>query len=201
MTEQNKDQTSLLDFSLLTGSERKKKAFEKLIEGYPITFDIQSPWIPEIQAEENAAVAAYSAEYGANLLGTAVVKIDAGFYIDCLQGFPGPYVAYAAKQIGIKRFFEMLKNESTLFTARIKNVVAYCEPGKKPVIFESVCEGEIVRTLEDGDGSFIDQLFIPHHSVNPERKTLGQIREANYDHALQVWGDAEEQFAKWYCER
>jgi inosine/xanthosine triphosphate pyrophosphatase family protein len=81
--------------------------------------------------------------------------------------------------------------------ARIKNSLAYCEPGGEPKIFESGCEGEIIAALAPGAGSFIDRIFIPHHQHNPQKKTMGEIRAESYEHFLDIWGDAELQFAKW----
>lgn len=184
--------------TLLTGNERKKRSFEQAIVGYDIEVEIQKPWIPEIQSEDNGEVAAYSAEYGANLLNKPVVKMDSGFFIDGLNGFPGPFVCYVDKQIGADLFFNILKN-LTNRNAKIKSSLAYCEPGGKPIIFESGCDGQIAEVLFQGEGSFIDRLFIPDHPNNPQKKFIGEIRNENYQKFLDIWGDAEIQFAKWFC--
>ncbi len=181
---------------LLTGNERKKKSFEQAIAGYDIEVEIQKPWIPEIQSEDNSEIAAYSAKYGANLLNKPVVKMDSGFFIEGLDGFPGPFVHYVDKQIGADRFFRVLKDLPDR-KARIKNSLAYCEPGKEPKIFESGCIGRIAETLSLNEGSFIDRLFIPDHPHNPQGKFMGEIRNENYQQFLDIWGDAEVQFAKW----
>lgn len=183
--------------TLLTGNERKKKSFEQAIMGYDIEVEIQKPWIPEIQSEDNAEVAAYSAKYGANLLNKPVIKMDSGFFIEGLDGFPGPFVCYVDKQIGADLFFNVLKN-LTNRKARIKNSLAYCEPGGEPKIFESGCEGKITETLSPAGGSFIDRLFIPDHPLNPDGKFMGEIRSEDYKKFLDIWGDAEIQFAKWF---
>ncbi len=182
---------------LLTGNERKKKSFERAIAGYDILVEIQKPWIPEIQSENNSEVAAYSAKYGANLLNQPVIKMDSGFFIDGLNGFPGPFVSYVDKQIGADLFFKIL-SDITNRKARIKNSLAYCEPGEDPKIFESGCEGQITKTLSLSEGSFIDKLFIPDHTNNPQKKLMGEIRNENYQSFLDIWGDAEIQFAKWF---
>ena len=53
----------------------------------------------EIQAETCAEVVAYTVKDAAERLGKAVVKSDAGFYVDALGGLPGPYSKYFDKQI------------------------------------------------------------------------------------------------------
>jgi len=185
--------------TLLTGNERKKRSFERAINGFPINVNIEKPWIPEIQATNNDEVVAYSARYGADLLHEPVVKMDSGFYIEALDGFPGPFVSYADDQIGADRFIKMLVGEKNR-RARIQNSLAYCEPGQEPKIFRSGCAGLVVDRVAHKDGSFIDRLFIPDHKFNPEMLTMGDIRESNYELFLDIWGDAEIQFARWLTE-
>jgi XTP/dITP diphosphohydrolase len=183
---------------LLTGNERKKRSFEKTIEGFDIEVEIEKPWIPEIQSEDNADVAAYSAQYGANFLKRPVIKMDSGFFIDGLDGFPGPFVQYVDKQIGADLFFRVLEDLEDR-GAHIKNSLAYCEPGGEPVIFSSGCSGRIVEKIKPGSG-FIDRLFIADHPNNPNHKTMGEIREEDYEAFLSLWGDAELQFAEWFVK-
>ncbi len=184
---------------LLTGNEKKKKSFEQAITGYDIDVEIQKPWIPEIQSEDNSEVAAYSAKYGANLLNQPVIKMDSGFFIEELGGFPGPFVFYVDKQVGADLFFNVLKKLKNR-KAKIKNSLAYCEPGGEPKIFESECGGHITETLSLDEGSFIDRLFIPDHPHNPGGKSMGEIRNEDYQKFLDIWGDAEIQFAKWFSD-
>jgi len=79
--------------------------------------------ILEIQAKTCAEVASFSAKYAAEKLGCAVLKSDSGLYVDALGGLPGPYNAYFDKQIGVKKFLELLKNEKNR-KARIEHCFA-----------------------------------------------------------------------------
>lgn len=184
---------------LLTGNERKKRSFEKAIEGFDITVEIKKPWVPEIQAEDNAEVAAFSAQYGANFLKQPVIKMDSGFFIDGIDGFPGSLVHYIDKQIGAERFFRVLSDLEDR-SAHIKNCLAYCRPGGEPVVFTSGCSGHIVEEIRTQSGSFIDRLFIADHPQNTEHRTMGEMRELDYDAFLSLWGDAETQFARWFVK-
>ena len=184
--------------TLLTGNKRKEISFRKAIEGFNIKIAVENPWLPEIQDGDTVNVAAFAAKYGANLLKKPVVKIDAGFYIKELKGFPGTLVHTVDKQIGVERFFEILKNLKSR-ESWIKISLAYCEPGKNSVIFNSKCRGIIVNKLIFSEGSFIDRLFIPHHVKNKNLKTMGQIRKEYPDLLPEVWGSPELQFAKWFA--
>jgi len=185
---------------LLTNNKRKKKSFQKSIDKYNIIVETKSLWLPEIQSDDNREIAAFAAEYGSNILKKPVVKMDSGFFIEGINNFPGPLVSYVDKQVGADLFFEVLKNLKNK-KASIRNSLAYCEPGQKPVIFESGCKGSIVNKITLNKGSFIDKLFVPHHPKNPNKKTMGEIRKKDYDAFLYIWGNAELQFAEWFIKR
>lgn len=184
---------------LITSSEKKKNSFEKVLSKYDIGVEISDIWIPEIQDEDNTSVAKFSAQFGANLLNKPVVKMDTGLFIDSLNGFPGPYVKYVSEKIGAEKFFKMLESVENK-KARISCALAFCEPNKEPVVFKGGCEGRIVDKIKSSDDSFIDKLFIPSHPQNKKNITIGEIRNRNYDQFLEIWGNPEEQFAKWYMK-
>lgn len=128
--------------------------------------------IIEIQAKTCAEVAAFSAKYAADKLKKAVLKSDAGLYIDALGGLPGPYNAYFDKQIGVEKFLEMLKNEKNR-RARIEHCFAYCEPGKEPVVFSGGGTGRIAIKPRGRLGRWHSFFYIP----DGETKTLSELQE------------------------
>ncbi len=119
--------------TLITANEGKKKYLEESAKGFDIKIEVEKIWLPEIQDNDTAKVASFAARYGADLLEKPVVKMDSGFFIEELNGFPGTLVNNVHKQIGAEKFFEIvktLKNRS----ARIENSLAYCEPKKEAVV-------------------------------------------------------------------
>ena len=98
---------------LTTNPNKVNEANEFFGKKYGFNIKIVNPdfEILEIQAKTCSEVAAFSAEYGANKLGKAVLKSDSGLYIDALGGLPGPYNHYFDKQIGVEKFLELFKNE------------------------------------------------------------------------------------------
>ena len=91
---------------LTTNPNKVNEANEFFSKKYGFNIEIVNPnfEILEIQASTCKEVAAFSAEYAANKLKTAVLKSDTGLYIDALGGLPGPYNHYFDKQIGIEKF-------------------------------------------------------------------------------------------------
>ena len=180
---------------LTTNPHKVNEANHFFNKKYGFGVEIMNPdfEIIEIQAKTCAEVAAFSAKYAADKLKKAVLKSDAGLYIDALGGLPGPYNAYFDKQIGVEKFLEMLKNEKNR-RARIEHCFAYCEPGKEPVVFSG---GELVALQWEPRGRlgrWHSFFYIP----DGETKTLSELQEEDYEKEAKFWGNAIEQFAEWY---
>lgn len=180
---------------LTTNPHKVNEANHFFNEKYGFGVEIMNPdfEIIEIQAKTCAEVAAFSAKYAADKLKKAVLKSDAGLYVDALGGLPGPYNAYFDKQIGVKKFLEMLKNEKNR-RARIEHCFAYCEPGKEPVVFSGGGTGRIAMEPRGRLGRWHSFFYIP----DGETKTLSELQEEDYEKEAKFWGNAIEQFAEWY---
>ncbi len=183
---------------LTTNPNKANEANEFFRKKYGFNIEIVNPnfEILEIQAETCSEVAAFSAEYAANKLNVPVLKSDTGLYIDALGGLPGPYNHYFDKQIGIEKFLELLKDEKNR-KARIEHCFAFCEPNKKAIVFTSGGTGSISYTAKGSKGRWHDKFYIP----DGETKTLSELREMDYEKEASFWGDAKDQFAKWYKEK
>lgn len=180
---------------LTTNLEKVNEANEFFGRKYGFNLEIVKPdfEIVEIQAETCSEVAAFSAEYAANILNKPVLKSDTGLYIEALGGLPGPYNHYFDKQIGIEKFLELLKNEKNR-KARIEHCFAFCEPGEKAIVFSGGGTGKIAFEARGTRGRWHDKFYIP----DGETKTLSELRDIDYEKEASYWGDAKDQFAKWY---
>lgn len=182
---------------LTTNKHKVEEANEFFGKKYGFNLEIVNPEfeILEIQAKTCSKVVAFSVKYAAEKLGCGVLKSDSGLYIEALGGLPGPYNAYFDKQIGIDKFLEMLKSETNR-KARIEHCFAYCEPGKEPIVFTGGGTGTIAYEAKGERGRWHDKFYIP----DGETKTLSQLREENYEREAAFWGDAKDEFARWYKE-
>lgn len=183
---------------LTTNPYKVEEANKFFKEKYGFNLEIVNPdfEILEIQAKTCSEVAAFSVKYAADKLGYAVLKSDSGLYLDALGGLPGPYNAYFDKQMGIDKFLELLKNETNR-KARLEHCFAFCEPGEEPVVFTGGGTGTIALEPKGKRGRWHDLFYIP----DGEDKTLSELREIDYEKEASYWGDAKDQFAKWYSEK
>lgn len=182
---------------LTTNPHKVEEANEFFARKYGFNIEIVNPEfeILETQAETCSEVAAFSAKYAADKLGCAVLKSDSGLYIEALGGLPGPYNHYFDKKIGIDKFLELFKNEENR-NARLEHCFAYCEPGKEPIVFSGGGTGKIAHEARGNRGRWHDKFYIP----DGESKTLSELREENYEYEASFWGNAKDQFARWYKE-
>lgn len=180
---------------LTTNPHKVEEANTFLVQKYGIELEMMNPdfIVPEIQAKTCAEVAAFSAKYGAEKLGRAVLKSDTGLYLEALGGLPGPYNAYFDKQIGIETFLKMMKNISNR-KARIEHCFAYCEPGKEAVVFLGGGMGTIAYEAKGERGKWHDKFYIP----DGETRTLSELRTIDHAYEAQFWGNALDDFAAWY---
>lgn len=179
---------------LTTNPDKIREAQKYFGEKLGFEIEIMNPdfELIEIQAKTCSEVVSFTVKYAADKLGIAVIKSDAGFYIDALGGLPGPYSAYFDKQIGVDKFLELFKNEKNR-KARIEHCWAYCEPRKEPIVFADGSIGTISMTASGESSRWLDHFFIP----DGETETISAIRDKNYEKSNVFWGNAKEQLANW----
>ena len=152
----------------VTGNWAKIASAKQALEPLGFTIDNVKMETPEIQADDVNEVAAYSAKWAAEQLNKPVLKNDSGLFVEGLKGFPGVYTHYADDTIGedgLLKLMEGLENRNAYF----KESIAYCEPGKEPVVFEGITKGRIATEKSGTYGWSWDFIFIPEG----EEKTLG----------------------------
>ena len=183
---------------LTTNPYKVNEANHFFNEKYGFGVEIMNPdfEIIEIQAKTCAEVAAFSAKYAADKLNVPILKSVSGIYIEALGGLPGPYNHYFDKQIGVEKFLELFKNETNR-KVRLEHCFAYCEPGEEPIVFSGGGTGTISYEARGTRGRWHDKFYIP----DGETKTLSELREIDYEKEATYWGDAKDQFAKWYKEK
>jgi XTP/dITP diphosphohydrolase len=150
----------------------------------------------EIQADTTSEVASYASRWASKAAGRAVLVEDAGLYVESLNGFPGPYSAYAFKTIGVVGIVALLKPSSRSRAAKFVSSLAYCEPLGEPVLFEGHALGAIATRPRGTRGFGFDPIFVPVGG----RKTFGELT-LHEKSAVSHRADSMKKFAKWYLSR
>lgn len=178
---------------MVTKNKYKIESMRQTLNKYGVGLDVEEFYVPEIQADSCEEIAKFSAQYAAGKCGKPVIKADAGFFIEALNGLPGIYASQFQKKLGPQKVLRLMESESNR-NAKIVYALAYCEPDKDPVIFSSGCSGSIAMEVRGDEGMLIDFIFVPEGND----KTMGELKKADPEKASRAWGDAEEQFVKWF---
>ena len=179
-----------------TGNINKFNEARSILSKYDIAVGMLKVKALEIQSRSIVKIAESSVIDAFKRCHLPVIVEDAGLFIEALDGFPGPYAAYAYKTIhndGILKLMENVENRKAAF----HSAIAYCDSNAcVPVCFEGEVKGEItLRTRsKQGKSSFgFDPIFQPSGS----KKTFAEmtIEEKNhFSHRANVVC----KFVEWY---
>ncbi|MEM3521862.1 MAG: XTP/dITP diphosphatase [Candidatus Bathyarchaeia archaeon] len=176
---------------LITTNANKAKEIADILKGYSISIE----WIKmkpmEIQSNDIVKIVKNSA-YNASLkINKQFIVEDAGLFIDALNGFPGPYSAYAYKTIGndgILKLMENIHNRNAVF----KSAIAYWDNEKGVKAFLGETYGTIAFEKR-GIGWGFDPIFIPNEFPKYTYAELG-ISKNKISHRKK----ALEKFVNWF---
>lgn len=128
---------------------------------------------PEIQADSVEEIASQSALWVARATGESSVKMDVGFYIEALNGFPGPFVKYINEWLSQEDIITLMQGKNNR-NAYFKDALAIAYPDGTTKVFLSKTNGTIAGTVDPDNTKWtMNSLFIPHgHS-----QTLGSMSD------------------------
>jgi len=168
----------------------------KVLSEYKIAVGMLRAKALEIQSDNLEEIAKTSVVDAFKRCNLPLIVEDAGLFIDALNGFPGPYSAYAYKTIGNKGLLKLMENTENR-KARFHSVIAYYSAElKSPICFKGEVAGEIAREERRGkreSGFGFDPIFKPVNS----QKTFAEMtsmKKNKYSHRAQ----ALRKFAEWY---
>lgn len=105
-----------------------------------------------------------------------VVACFAGLFIDSCHGFPGLRTPEVVQQIGPDGIIRILGEQSNR-SAHWMIVIAFCEPGRPPQLFQQSLRGEIA-TRRMNASSYIDSVFHSASRAQAETEPQNDVRDA-----------------------
>jgi XTP/dITP diphosphohydrolase len=123
--------------------------------------------LPEHRSDDVGEIARGKAEFAYRQLKIPLIVDDTGFFIDALNGFPGPYAAYVLHAIGNAGILKLMAGETTR-TARFTTAIAYAD-GQEVRVFTGTIDGLIADTPRGSQGFGYDPIF------ETGTKTLAEI--------------------------
>lgn len=139
-----------------TGNRNKFNEVAASLIGYNITAEWFECDLEEPQSESIEYISTKKARAAFEIIDVPVIADDTGLFVRSLDGFPGPYTAYAAKTIGMKGIRDLLGDDRS---AVFSSVVTYVD-GSTVRTFRGDIRGRIVDE-PTGKGWGLDTYFVP----------------------------------------
>jgi XTP/dITP diphosphohydrolase len=145
---------------LVSRNEGKIKEFRGLgvsecVDVIPVSLDKV-----EIQSDDLALIALYSAVQASLYLRDVFFVEDAGLYITSLKGFPGPYSSYVYKTIGVEGVLKLMSGVDDRSASFESVIVLHC-PRQGFKVFKGSVRGTISFEARGSGGFGFDPIFIP----------------------------------------
>ncbi len=149
-----------MELSFATSNENKVREASMVLGRYGISIN-QSPLRKiEIQSGDLAEIVEYALSHLCVEVDDLVVEDD-GLFVRSLNGFPGPYAAYAYSTIGVGGLLKLMQGvikEERLAT--FKSVVGACVGGRRFIV-EGAVDGVITEEPRGSSGFGFDPVFSP----------------------------------------
>lgn len=113
--------------------------------------------VPEHRSSDIGEIAQEKARYAFKQLNTPLIVDDTGFFIDALNGFPGPYAAYILNTIGNAGILRLMEGISGR-NARFITGIAYAD-NRDIRVFTGTLEGTITLSPRGNNGFGFDPIF------------------------------------------
>ncbi|MBI2103491.1 non-canonical purine NTP pyrophosphatase [Candidatus Woesebacteria bacterium] len=175
----------------VTGNKYKFEVAQKTLEGTDIKLIQQKIETPEIQSTDVKEIAAFSAKWATEKLKKPVALTDAGYYIEALNGFPGPFIKYINQWLTSEDLLRLMEGKTNRKVI-VRVCLAYCEPGGEPVAFPSEVNAMIsekaVKTEKEGSTP-INEIYVPEGYDKVET-------EISREEMVEYWGKLETYWQK-----
>jgi non-canonical purine NTP pyrophosphatase (RdgB/HAM1 family) len=154
--------------------------FEKLSDDYELVqYEIDTP---EIQGESVEEIARQSAIWAAQQTGEPCIKMDVGFFIPALNGFPGPFVKYVNDWLTQDDFLKLMEDKEDR-SAYFEDATAIGYPDGASKVFSVKNHGSLALAKDKVNTRWpVNLLFVPltyNHA-------LGSLSD---DEQNRFWGD------------
>lgn len=154
--------------------------FKKLSDEYELVqYEIDTPEIQDISTVE---VAKQSALWAAKETGEVCIKMDAGFFITALNGFPGPFVKYVNDWLTQEDFLNLMNGKNDR-SAYFEDATAIAFPDGRVEAFSLKIQGSLSESVDTERSKWpVNLLFIPEGHSQP----LGSMSPEDQN---EFWGD------------
>jgi len=176
---------TIRSLTYVTGNELKFGVAAEVLRDSGIQLRQERLPVPEIQSCRVEEVAEYSALWASQTLRRPVVVTDAGFYIEALSGFPGPFIKFINEWFCAEDLLRLMQGKTNR-RVLIRDCLAYCQPQEKPVTFCRLVRGVLATEPGAKVGTPIEQILIPEGYSVPASEIPPEER-IRYWSSVSIW--------------
>ncbi len=166
----------------LTGNRFKFEVAQRALLGTPILLEQNRLAVPEIQSNSVQEIAEFSAQWASSQIDQPFFVTDSGFYIDALNGFPGPFIKFINQWFSTEDLLRLM-HDKVYRRMTIHDCLVYVQPGQAMKTFNGSFQGSLAREPGPRTGTPIERLFIPNGFHTP-------ISEFSHDEQVEYWSKA-----------
>ena len=182
-----------MTLKFVTGNENKFEEAREIGKSMGIEIEHEDLEYEEIQADTLEEVVKSSVQEVYEIVEEPCFVEDAGLFINCLNGFPGPYSSYVFKTLGNEGVLKIMNDRSDR-SAEFRSVIGFCDSDGNLEIFRGRAEGKILKEEKGEEGFGYDPIFMPEGSENESFAEMSVDMKNNFSHR----SAAIEKFVKWY---
>ncbi len=145
----------------VTTNKYKFKEINDILKKYDIELEHFDHEYSEAKEDSLEEVSKKAAKILADKLGKPLIVEDTGIFFKSYNNFPGALPKFVINGIGFEGIFRLLKDKDR--TAYFKSVIAYCQPGQKPILFIGEISGKILKEVIEPDIEAMPytHIFVP----------------------------------------
>ena len=177
----------------VTSNVHKFQEARRVLSEYKIATAKLKVGAIEIQDDNLENIAKTSALDAVKNCGLPIFVEDAGLFVEALNGFPGPYSAYAYRTVGTKGILKLMNNIKNR-SAHFQSVIAFTSPEEQPTCFHGKVTGKISSQERGTSGFGYDPIFEPSKGDGRTFAEMTTTEKNQYSHRA----EALRKFAEWY---
>ncbi|MBL4587855.1 hypothetical protein JKY79_00765 [Candidatus Babeliales bacterium] len=132
--------------------------------------------LPELQNDDQIAIAVHKAETAWNLLKKPVLVDDSGLFIKRYKGLPGTMSKYAMHSLGLEGVMRLIDDQEP---ANFIVTLAFAHETGKIETFQGICKGHLIKIEEmpQKDHLPYSNFFVPEGHYLPYAQLRGTPAE------------------------
>lgn len=177
----------------ITGNEGKLKTAQKFLEKYSIEVIQKRLDIKEIQSESIEEISIDKAQKAFQILKEPLFVNDTGWYIEALNGFPGPFMAFINKWLQTEDILSLMQNHTNR-KITMRQVFTYKDKDSIKTFTHDV-SGTVLTEIRGNTGNMVDRII----SLSPNGLSISEEKDNGnfeFDFEKQIWSEFGEWLSK-----